>query len=158
MDRFVALTRDPIPSVLAELPAPWTSDAASPSGVTSNRGALGGATGAWVEFFGIVRELEESAEALTPAVRIRAIEYEAHDEMALHQLHRILDQMAAQHPLQAFLVIHRLGEVPVGEPSLLVRALSGHRNGALVAVAAFIHEMKQWVPIWKHPIPADENP
>ncbi len=89
----------------------------------------------------------------TGGVRIRAIDYEAHEDMAVHRMERILEELGSKHSLTAALAIHRIGVVPVGEPSLLVRILAPHRGEALRACAEFIDELKTWVPIWKHPIP-----
>lgn len=83
---------------------------------------------------------------------IVAIEYEAHPEMAQHQLELLVERIGTEHGLLAMLVIHRIGHVPVAEASLLVRILSGHRGESLRACAEFIDELKKWVPIWKHPI------
>lgn len=138
--------------MLAGLPEPWTIEPGRPAGVTRGRGASAGPVGAWLEFYGIVRDLEPAGEQ---DERIAAIEYEAHERMALHQLERILDRLEPRYPLEAVLLVHRIGRVPVGEPSLLVRVLSGHRREALDACAELIDELKRWVPIWKHPESAE---
>lgn len=106
-----------------------------------------GSDGAWLDFYGIVRDREPDG---TP---IEAIDYEAHAPMAEHQIHKLLDRLAARFPLSAVLVVHRIGPVPAGEPSLLVRILSPHREEALHACRAFLDELKAEVPIWKHPVP-----
>ena len=92
------------------------------------------------------QEAEAAGEAATPIV---ALAYEAHEEMARHQLEKILLRLSEKYPLQATLVIHRLGIVKVGEASLLLRLLAPHREEALRACAEFIDELKRWVPIWK---------
>lgn len=143
---MIRITPDPIERVLRELPEPWTEGATTQTGSTRRRGDWEGPVGGWLDFYGIVRGIE----AATP---ITGIEYEAHREMAEHQIERILDQLAGKYPLEGMLVVHRIGFVPVGEPSLLVRVLSPHRGEALRACAEFIDELKTWVPIWKHPSP-----
>jgi len=50
------------------------------------------------------------------------------------------------------LVIHRIGRIPVGEASLLVRVLTPHREEGLQACRDFLNQLKTWVPIWKHPV------
>jgi molybdopterin synthase catalytic subunit len=69
--------------------------------------------------------------------------------MAVRQLGRIFEELAAAHPCAAVTFIHRLGWVPVGEASLFVRVLSAHRGEALHFCAEAIDRMKADVPIWK---------
>lgn len=101
--------------------------------------------GAVVEFFGIVRE-SEGAE------KIAGLSYEAYEPMARREFDRIFAGLSAQHPIQAVLVVHRLGDVPVGEASLLVRVQAKHRGQALAFCGALIDRMKEDVPIWKSPL------
>jgi len=98
--------------------------------------------GANLEFHGIVRELEQG-EAL------RGLFYEAHEGMAKRLLERHFGELAARHPVESVLFIHRLGWVPVGEPSLFMRVLSSHRDEGLAFLAAAIVRLKKDVPIWK---------
>ena len=149
MKRIVLVTEDPISERLARgttLPETGTPPGASsePNLLTTDARA-DGTDGAWLDFYGIVRSSEPDG------ARIEAIDYEAHVRMAEHQIHRILDRLAGKYPLSAVVVIHRFGEVPVGEPSLLVRILAPHRGEALEACAEFIDDLKRDVPIWKHP-------
>ena len=141
MIAHVVLTREPLARALASLEEPWLGLAVTPA-------ASDGAAGACLDFYGIVRgqEAEAAGEAATPIV---ALAYEAHEEMARHQLEKILLRLSEKYPLQATLVIHRLGIVKVGEASLLLRLLAPHREEALRACAEFIDELKRWVPIWK---------
>lgn len=98
--------------------------------------------GASVEFLGIVREMEGERA-------LAGLHYEAYEPMARRQLARIFDELHAAHPVQAAIFIHRLGWVPVGEASLLVRVLSAHRGEALRFCGLAIDRMKEDVPIWK---------
>jgi len=141
----VVLTRDPVEAALAALDPTWATDPPSPSGDLPPGHPLHGATGAWLEFYGVVRASEDDHP-------IVALDYEAHPEMAQHQLEQLLSRLETRYPLLAVLVVHRLGVVPVGTASLLVRILSAHRKEALEACASLIDELKHWVPIWKHPV------
>jgi molybdopterin synthase catalytic subunit len=98
--------------------------------------------GACVEFQGIVRELE-GEQALT------GLYYEAYEAMARPLLEKHFAELAALHPCDAVLFIHRLGWVPVGEPSLFVRVISAHRGEGLTFLADAIDRLKKDVPIWK---------
>lgn len=46
-------------------------------------------------------------------------------------------------------VHHRLGTVPVGEPSIVIAVSSPHRKEAFVACEQILEEVKQKVQIWK---------
>ena len=106
-----------------------------------------GASGGVVEFFGVVRG-QEGADA------IAGIDYEAYQEMARHQFDRLVEETTARFPVHDLVVHHRVGFVPVAEPSLFLRVSAAHRGPAFSAAEWFIDEMKQRVPIWKHPVPS----
>jgi molybdopterin synthase catalytic subunit len=53
------------------------------------------------------------------------------------------------------LVQHRVGVVPVGEPSVVIAVASPHRDAAFRACRFLIDELKQTLPIWKREIYAD---
>jgi molybdopterin synthase catalytic subunit len=101
-----------------------------------------GATGAIVEFHGIVRRQEQGRE-------IEALHYEAYEEMARKQLEKIIADLNVPHPVHSVTIRHSVGRVPVGRPSLYVRVRSAHRAEAFAFAAKLIDRMKQDVPIWK---------
>jgi molybdopterin synthase catalytic subunit len=100
--------------------------------------------GAIVDFWGVVRRFEAGRE-------IEGIEYEAHREMAEHQLKRIAEQAAGEFGLELVLVYHRIGFIAVGEPSLFLRVCSPHRQEGFLASQWIVNELKKKVPIWKRP-------
>ena len=100
--------------------------------------------GAIVEFRGVVRELEAGRE-------ISGIEYETHWSMAQYQLTKIGNEAAAKFGLRQIIIHHRIGFVPAGEPSLLLRVVAGHRAEGFEASRWTVDELKKRVPIWKHP-------
>ena len=102
-------------------------------------------SGAIVDFSGVVRGLEGGRE-------ISGIEYEAHLAMAEHQLRRIAEEAADRHGLSKVLIHHRIGFVPAGEASVIVRVESSRRLAAFSANQSIMEELKQLVPIWKRPI------
>lgn len=104
-----------------------------------------GAAGATVEFWGVVRSLEDGRE-------ISGIEYEAHEAMAQHQMELIAKTAAEKFGLKEVLLHHRIGFVAAGEPSLFLRVSSGHRGAAFEASAWMVSELKKKVPIWKRPL------
>ena len=102
------------------------------------------AAGATLDFRGIVRGSEDGRE-------IEGIDYEAHHEMAEHQLKQIAEQAAIEFGLRSVIIHHRIGFVAVGKPSLFARVCSGHREAAFQASRWLVEELKKKVPIWKRP-------
>lgn len=102
--------------------------------------------GAVVNFLGVVR----GTEAGEP---ISGIEYEAFIKMATHQLHLLFDALAERWPVDSVRLVHRIGIVKAGEPSLWVEIIAPHRGEAFAACQWLIDEMKRVVPIWKRPFP-----
>ena len=100
--------------------------------------------GAIVDFWGVVRKLEEERE-------IDGIDYEAHAEMARHQLRLVAEEAAAAFQLTRVLVQHRVGFVRAGEASLLLRVTAEHRAAAFSGGQWIVDELKRRVPIWKRP-------
>ena len=98
--------------------------------------------GACLEFSGIVRELENGE-------KIPGLFYEAHEPMARAQLEKIFRELAARHPLEEILFLHRLDFVPVGEASLFIRICSVHRQAGLALMGELVDRLKADVPIWK---------
>ena len=102
-------------------------------------------TGAVVYFLGVVR----GSEASQP---IRALEYEAFQAMAEHQFRLLFDELEKRWPIESVRLVHRLGEIQVGDPSLWVEVVAPHRGEAFAACQWLIDEMKRVVPIWKKPM------
>ncbi len=100
--------------------------------------------GGIVDFWGVVRELENGRE-------IEGIDYEAHGAMAEHQLAIIVEQAAARFELRRVIIRHRVGFVAVGEASLFLQVAAAHRTAAFEASKWIVDELKARVPIWKHP-------
>jgi molybdopterin synthase catalytic subunit len=98
--------------------------------------------GSVLEFQGLVREMEEGKA-------LDGLFYEAHVPMARRILERHLLELQERHPVVSVLFMHRLGWVPVGEASLVIRVLSSHRAEGLAFLAEAVIRLKQDVPIWK---------
>ena len=108
--------------------------------LTSPQMTLG--AGAIVEFFGNVRPLENGEQ-------IDGIEYEAHAEMAGHQLRKIAHEAAERFDLLAIQLQHSVGFVAAGQTSLFLRVAATHRGAAFEASRWIVDELKKRVPIWK---------
>lgn len=100
--------------------------------------------GAAVAFLGLAR----------PDGGTERLEFEAYREMALAEMSRIEREARAKFSLIDALIRHRLGVVPVGEPSVLVAVLARHRREAFAAAAWIMDELKSAVPVWKKEVGA----
>lgn len=103
---------------------------------------LRGAAGAVVTFDGVVREQ-------TGGRRVRYLEYEAYEAMALRMLHQIGREIRARWPIDRIGIVHRLGRLEIGESSVVIVVTSAHRRPAFEACQYAIDRLKKIVPIWK---------
>jgi MoaE-MoaD fusion protein len=101
--------------------------------------------GAMVVFWGIVRDREDGQP-------ITALDYTAYREMAEYQFRKLIAEARRRWPVRRLRIVHRLGVIPVGEASLLVRVEAAHRGEAFAAAQFVIDELKQTVPIWKRAV------
>jgi len=108
------------------------------------------AAGAIVDFWGAVRLLEDGRE-------IAGIEYEAHPAMAEHQMRKLGEAALDRFGLTKVIIRHRVGFVPVREPSIVVRVESPHRSAGFKASQWIMDELKRTVPIWKRPVLKEEK-
>jgi MoaD family protein len=81
--------------------------------------------------------------------RVESLEYEALEPMALRVLERIADEAEARFGVERIAIVHRTGEVPLGEASVAIVAVSPHRGAAFAAAAYAMDETKGRAPIWK---------
>jgi molybdopterin synthase catalytic subunit len=98
--------------------------------------------GAHSIFMGQVR-----ADALEQGV-VEAIEYTAHEAMALEQMHVIREEIFAKYPLTCLHITHSLGRVAIGEICLFVFASAVHRKEAIDACEEVVERIKKELPIW----------
>ncbi len=80
---------------------------------------------------------------------VESLGYEAHDTMAIRVLTAIADEIAERFDVVRLAIVHRTGEVPLGEASIVVVAVAPHRDAAFLAARYAIDETKARAPIWK---------
>ena len=100
--------------------------------------------GAVVTFQGVTREVER-------------LEYEAYVEMAEERIAAIVGDAVARHGLCAAACEHRVGDVPLSEPSVAVAVSAPHRGEALAGAREIIDRVKAEAPIWKKEIEGGEG-
>jgi molybdopterin synthase catalytic subunit len=81
--------------------------------------------------------------------RVLSLEYEALEPMAQRMLERIADEIETRYGVERLAIVHRTGEVPLGEVSVAIVAASAHRGAAFAAAAWAMDETKARAPIWK---------
>ncbi len=99
--------------------------------------------GAVVSFQGVTREVER-------------LDYEAYDEMAAERIAEILLECMERHGFEAAAAEHRIGSVPLGEPSVIVCVSAAHREEAFAGAREAIDRIKAEAPIWKREIEGGE--
>jgi molybdopterin converting factor subunit 1 len=92
--------------------------------------------GAVVTFSGITRDVAQ-------------LDYEAYVEMAERKLAQIVETAIERHGLCSAAAEHRIGVVPLSEPSVTVAASAPHRGEAFAGAREIIDEIKAQAPIWK---------
>lgn len=92
------------------------------------------------------------AERCAELGELEALEYDAHREMAEAALSRIASEEAARCGCGFIGVRHAVGPVRLGEASVLVRVMAGHRAEAFDACRAVIDRLKREAPIWKREV------
>lgn len=98
--------------------------------------------GAVLLFLGTTREFTQGKQTST-------LDYEAYDEMALQKMSELEARACERWDLVACCIVHRLGNVPLGEASVAIAVSSPHRAQAFEAGRWLIDTLKQEVPIWK---------
>lgn len=100
------------------------------------------ADGAACLFVGVVRN-ESGGRA------VHHLEYEAYEDMALPLMEQIAAEALRRWPVTEVRIVHRLGRLEIGQPSVAVAVASPHRPEAFEACRYVIDTLKATVPIWK---------
>jgi molybdopterin synthase catalytic subunit len=117
--------------------APWVRVSSEPLSLDSLAARVRDPrAGAVVTFSGVTREVAQ-------------LDYEGYVEMAEERMAEIAAEAVARHGLCAAAVEHRVGTVPLSEPSVIVAASAPHRGEAFAGAREIIDRVKAEVPIWK---------
>ena len=98
--------------------------------------------GAIVSFTGTVRDSESIGT-------ITEMTLEHYPGMTEQELERIEQEARARWPLQASLVVHRVGTLKPGDNIVLVVTASAHRDAAFDAAKFLMDYLKTNAPFWK---------
>lgn len=101
--------------------------------------------GALSVFIGNVRNRGRSGN-------VSEIYYEAYSEMAEQEMREIENEAQTKWGIKKLVAIHRIGNIKVGESSIIIGVSSEHRREAFEACKYVINNVKTRVPIWKKEI------
>jgi molybdopterin synthase catalytic subunit len=128
---------------------PFTDLVTTPIAVTDVLGRVGAEEdGAVLLFLGTVRDHAEGRA-------VRGMTYEAYKEMAADVLATIAREAAARLGTDRVAVVHRVGDLAIGEVSVAIAVSSPHRAEAYDASRHVIEEIKKRLPVWKRERYAD---
>lgn len=99
--------------------------------------------GAVLLFLGVVRDHADGRP-------VRGMRYEAYREMAERELAAIAGEAAARLGSDRIAVVHRVGELAIGDTSVAIAVSSPHRAEAYEASRFVIETIKERLPVWKH--------
>ncbi len=98
--------------------------------------------GGIVNFLGTARDFSKGQE-------IHKIDFDHYPGMAEKRLSEIRDQALKDYDIIEVTIIHRVGEISIGENIVLIVVGAEHRKDAFRACSWCIDELKRITPIWK---------
>lgn len=101
-------------------------------------------------FLGTTRNENSAAHA-----KLIGLDYEAYPEMAMERMKQMAEEAHQRWPIVRVAMLHRIGRVGIGEPSVLIAVSCPHRGEAFAACRWLIDQLKADVPIWKKEVWAD---
>lgn len=107
-----------------------------------------GRAGAYVHFIGTVRDF-------SPDSGSRSLFLEHYPGMCEREIQSLCAQAAQRWDILDTLVVHRVGELPLGDPIVFVGVTSMHRSQAFRACEFLIDALKTRAPFWKRETLAD---
>ncbi|HKJ02189.1 MAG TPA: molybdenum cofactor biosynthesis protein MoaE [Longimicrobiales bacterium] len=99
--------------------------------------------GAVLLFLGVVRNHAEGRP-------VAGMRYDAYEEMARSVLAEIAREASERHGTERIAVVHRVGDLKLGETSVAIAVSTPHRAEAYAANREIIEEIKQRLPVWKN--------
>ena len=86
---------------------------------------------------------------------LEALDYSAYREMALEQMRDLARRAGERWPISHIAILHRVGRVDVGDPSVVIAVATPHRAEAFEACRWLIDTLKKEVAIWKQEVWTD---
>lgn len=101
-----------------------------------------GRAGAYVHFIGTVRDYSPDAGSCS-------LFLEHYPGMCEREIQSLCAQAQQRWDILDTLVVHRVGELPLGDPIVFVGVASAHRSQAFLACEFLIDALKTRAPFWK---------
>jgi len=98
--------------------------------------------GAVASFVGLVRDANDGAP-------VKSMTLEHYPGMTERELEQVESEANARWPLQASLIVHRVGALAPGDNIVLVVTASAHRQAAFAAAEFLMDYLKTRAPFWK---------
>lgn len=98
--------------------------------------------GGVVLFLGRVRRLSRGRTVVR-------LDYEAYAPMAETELKALADDAQSRKGASRVAIVHRTGELQIGEIAVAIAVAAPHRREAFEACSWLIDELKERAPIWK---------
>jgi molybdopterin synthase catalytic subunit len=98
--------------------------------------------GATLLFLGMVRDHADGRP-------VTGMTYESYEEMAAPVLREIAEEASRRSGSDRVAVIHRVGDLAIGDVSVAIAVSSPHRAEAYDASRYVIEEIKKRLPVWK---------
>ncbi|MEM7235771.1 MAG: molybdenum cofactor biosynthesis protein MoaE [Planctomycetota bacterium] len=105
-------------------------------------------SGAVLSFAGVVRNSNLGRDVV-------GIDYHGYEPMADREIRKIEHEISEQWPGTRSVIVHRLGELDIGETSVFIAVSSAHRGEGFSALRYAIDTLKERLPIWKREMYAD---
>jgi molybdopterin synthase catalytic subunit len=93
-------------------------------------------------FIGTVRNVTKNK-------KVRRLEYESYESMAVAEIKKIVDEASARWNLLGHAISHRVGTLKPGEIAVVVAVSTPHRKESFEACQYIVDELKAKAPIWK---------
>jgi len=93
--------------------------------------------------------LDGYAREWTAGRRTSRLVYEAYEPMALMEMRRLSAEAHKRFAIAHIGIVHRTGQLEIGETSVVIAVSAPHRRAAFEACEWAIRELKRTVPIWK---------
>jgi molybdopterin synthase catalytic subunit len=100
------------------------------------------AAGGTCVFVGTVRDHSTAGD-------VTGLRYEAWDELATRRLDEIVAELFEKWPVRRVAILHRTGDLTIGDASVVIACSAPHRADAFEACRHGIERLKEDVPIWK---------
>jgi molybdopterin synthase catalytic subunit len=104
--------------------------------------------GGIVTFIGTARDFSRGKE-------IKKLVFEHYSDMAIEKLKELGGKALEKFDIIEVSMVHRTGEIGIGENIVLIIVAAEHRKDAFSACVWLVDELKKVVPIWKKEITAD---